>query len=164
MLTVTVNPGATPGNAMWRTSALIPVVAGQTYTYQDSYRSNVTSYLDERYYDASGTFVSEPTGTYANPSPLMDNITGIVPGNPMDAYDWQRLNIGFTVPAGASQVEIQRTTYTPGTLQTDLYSLTLGSPQPLPPTPVGTELVRNRGAETISGTTPVGWTPNSWSN
>lgn len=143
----------TSGDAKW-IAGQTGVTAGQTYTYTDFYKSNVTTELDIAYTNASGVM----SFVYLRSVPASST--------------WQQTTSTFTVPAGMVSASIYHIIYSNGSLQTDDASLTAQDqslpptdPTPTPPTnppAPATNLIANPSFETANGDDPLAWQHGSW--
>lgn len=148
----------TSGDAKWITGASA-VSAGQTYTYSDYYKSDVSTELDLAYTDSSGKLSFVYLQTVAPSS------------------TWKQNSVNFTIPAGMVSVSVYHIIYSNGTLQTDDFSLTsldqTTSPTTpttptspatptTPTTPSDSNLIANSSFETANGTIPASWNKNNW--
>jgi peptidoglycan/xylan/chitin deacetylase (PgdA/CDA1 family) len=106
----------TDGDAKWY-FANVPVVAGETYSFTDSYKSSVPTGLVARYQTATGGF-------------LYQVIASIPP-----SVSWKTMPHNIIVPTGVTALSVFHTISTNGILEVDEFSLTAGS-SPLPPSEV----------------------------
>ncbi len=112
--------GYTRGDARW-SSAEVPVVAGQTYTISNWYRSSVATALDIGVITTSGSI------RYYWAKDLVA------------ANNWTQSNVSFTAPKNAQKIIVFQLISANGWLETDNYSIASGSVAPAPvPTPTPT--------------------------
>ena len=139
------------------------MTAGTAYTFTDSFKSNVVTYVYAEY--------TSTTGAQSWPQLLRSPVS---PG-------WTTETLSFTPPAGTKTVTILHVLAAVGTLAVDNYLLVPGTaappspspsvtptptltppPTPTPPIPSGVELVTNPGAESGAGSSPTGWNTDNW--
>ncbi len=97
------------GAAQWYFQS-IPVTAGETYSFADYYRSNVTTRPRIRYIFENGRFVTELLGSV-----------------PSTDGEWKRMDVTFTPPKGAVLATIMHTIARTGYLETDAFTLLQGT-------------------------------------
>lgn len=139
----------TDGDAKWLHDAA--TIKGDTeYTYTSWYKASVPTEIDLQYEDTSGAL------SYA--------YVKAVPA----ASVWTQLSATFKTPVTASKVRVMHIVATPGTLQTDDFSLstqtTAPTPTPTPtPDPVDNDnLILNNSFEAATNGTPNDWSKNAW--
>ena len=131
----------TNGDAKWGASPAT-VTAGESYTYNDYYKSSVASRIVAAFTLSDGTIVySEMNGANA-------------------AADWTAYSTTFTAPAKAVSAVIYHLLDKTGSLTIDDTSLTVAVQTP-PPTANGSTIA-NASAELTNGTQPANWTRASW--
>ncbi len=96
--------------------AEVPVVAGKSYTFTDSYTATVRSYVSVRYHLANGSYSYSTTSMVAA------------------STAWSTATRKFTVPANATAATVLHALEGNGTLITDNFSLTenIAAPAPTP--------------------------------
>jgi peptidoglycan/xylan/chitin deacetylase (PgdA/CDA1 family) len=103
------------GDAKWYFGN-VPVTAGETYSFTNSYKSSAPTELVAQYQTASGF--------------LYQGLASIPPSD-----SWKTMAHNIIVPTGVSAVSVFHIINTNGTLEVDGFSLTAGS-SPLPPSEV----------------------------
>lgn len=133
------------GDAKWLAEQT-NVAAGQTYTYTDYSKSDVTTELDAAFVDNTGKM----SFVYLKSVPKSDT--------------WQQTSVKFAVPNNAVSVSIYHIIYSNGHLQTDDFSLTLDQPTTPgdPTTPSPANLLPNASFEESDGDNPVSWQRGGW--
>lgn len=129
----------TSGDASWIPDTAT-VTAGQNYTYNDWYESNVSTELDAQYTDASGNV------SYAYLTTLAPSAT------------WNQSNVSFTIPANVAKVSVLHILYSAGSLQTDDFNLS----QTIHVAPTGGNLLANPSFASANGSSPADWNKGSW--
>ncbi len=129
------------GDAKWMNNA-VTVSPNTTYTYSDYYTADVPTELDVQFLAADGTSTVK----------WLKNLPA--------ASSWTQATATFTTPANTARVVIFHIIYSPGSLQTDDYSLAGGtgtspspSTSPTPsttPTPTPTTVPTDRGFASLA--------------
>ncbi|MDQ2932898.1 MAG: polysaccharide deacetylase family protein [bacterium] len=136
----------TSGDAKWFFNE-VPVTAGKTYEYSDSYISNITSYIVVRYALTTGTYIYRDIAL------------------PIPASTFTRVSSQDVAPANAVSATVFHLINRPGFLITDEFSfaeVTTTQP-PIDPPPSSTGLVPNSNFEqTDANNIPVGWKKGGW--
>lgn len=132
----------TSGDAKWY-FADVPVTAGKSYQFSDSFISDVPSIVTARYTLSNGSF-SYKDLTTLSPQTIFSRVT-----------------VSLTPPAGAVSVTIFHLLKQAGTLTTDEFALNEVSLTP----PSPSNLISNPGFEQ-AGTNglPIGWWKGGWGN
>jgi len=131
----------TSGDAKWMADT-VPATPGQSYTYSDYYKSDVSTELDAAFTDAAGTM----SFLY------LDTL-------PASSTAWQQTSHSFTVPMGVASVSVYHIVVSSGWLQTDDFSLTQNS---VVVPPANTNLIANPSFETADGSLPADWQTGAW--
>lgn len=131
----------TSGDAKWYFD---PITASPNtqYTFQDYYRSNVSTSVVAEFLDTVGT----PSYLYLGSAPATSS--------------WQSLSFNFSTPATTSQLTIFHLLDSAGWLEQDDVSV-IAAVQP-PPPPVTANPIVNPSLENTSGGNPIGWQPSNW--
>ena len=134
----------TDGDAKWLHDA-VSVKADTEYTYSSWYKSNVVTEIDLQYESNTGAV------SYA--------FVRIVP----TAATWTQVSATFKTPVDTSKVRVMHLVATPGTLQTDDFSLTTTATTPVPPEDEHEDhdnLIANGSFETNVNGVPANWNKN----
>jgi peptidoglycan/xylan/chitin deacetylase (PgdA/CDA1 family) len=123
----------TSGDAKWYFNP-VAVTAGDTYTYSDSYESNVATDVMAAYTTASGTTNYVDLGSA-----------------PASASAWEKYSASFVVPSGTTSMTVYHLISSVGKLQTGSFSLTQNNaPSVSISAPVANATVT--GTQTVSAT------------
>lgn len=126
----------TSGDAKWYFGD-VPVIGGNIHTLVHSYNSNVPTKLGARYQIRTGGYVYQFLATFPA------------------SNEWTSEMRTIIVPANATKLTIFHVINTVGSLETDAFLLTPGSP---PPQPIlGNLIVNSSFAEIGANGDPVGW-------
>ncbi|MFZ1075284.1 MAG: polysaccharide deacetylase family protein [Minisyncoccia bacterium] len=135
------------GDAKWVFDK-VAVTPGHTYTYSDSYESNIASQLAVEYLSTTGVY------SYAGFTAL-----------PASASSWGTGTVTFTAPAGTASVRVFHLIAGIGTFTIDDASLTDSIGSSSPPPPSTTNLVANPTfaiANSTDPTLPQNWSQGGW--
>jgi peptidoglycan/xylan/chitin deacetylase (PgdA/CDA1 family) len=128
------------GDAKWYFTP-VSVQADTKYTFSDYYKATIATKLVVRLDDGNGHY------TYLEPT------------DPTAANDWTQASATFTTLSTTKYVTVFHLIAGVGTLQTDDASLTLAATTT---TPTTGNLILNPSAETLNGSNPANWTPDTW--
>lgn len=140
--------GGAAGSAYWKPTA-ITTISGATYNYSSWYKSNVATTVK-----ATVELTTGRTQSLILKSPAASSTA------------WQQVAVGFTAPANAKKITVYHVLAKHGWLQTDNYSLTATTADPIPtPTPTPTpsaNMVTNNSIELGVSPAATDWTPGNW--